>query len=118
MVAVGECCYAQISKLILFIVFFFSSQGYGWSQWENDVRRWEMETGLSYEQVCCISLYLMQRPVMLGEASFIWMRSQIACFRIVRNQQLDQHPLHLLSQVMEGEAKKEQKICLLLSLTR
>eukprot|EP00967_Tisochrysis_lutea_P014997 scaffold16873_cov24-Tisochrysis_lutea.AAC.2 len=27
-------------------------QGYGWAQWENDVRRWEMETGLSYEQVC------------------------------------------------------------------
>jgi len=26
-------------------------QGYGWTQWENDVRRWEMETGLSYEQV-------------------------------------------------------------------
>mmetsp|Transcript_11824 Transcript_11824/g.32279 ORF Transcript_11824/g.32279 Transcript_11824/m.32279 type:complete len:696 (+) Transcript_11824:48-2135(+) len=25
-------------------------QGYGWAQWENDVRRWEMETGLSYEQ--------------------------------------------------------------------
>ncbi|KAF5831216.1 hypothetical protein DUNSADRAFT_13453 [Dunaliella salina] len=25
-------------------------QGYGWAQWENDVRRWELETGLSYEQ--------------------------------------------------------------------
>eukprot|EP00983_Pelagomonas_calceolata_P008280 269393-Pelagomonas_calceolata.AAC.2 len=28
------------------------AMGYGWAQWENDVRRWEMETGLSYEQVC------------------------------------------------------------------